>query len=70
MVLKEWRLRSRFAKDDDLEFPNQPGGYGCHANMIKRHFNPLFDKLDSAHEENPAESLKVERFNSSGLRHI
>ncbi len=69
-VLREWRLRSQFAKPDDLVFPNKCGDYVCHANMIKRHFNPLFDKLNAAHKEKPAENPKVERFNWHSLRHF
>ena len=69
-VLKAWRLRSRFGRPDDLVFPNRRGGYGCHANMIKRDFNPLFARLDAAHKENPTENPKVERFNWHGLRHF
>ena len=44
--------------------------YGCHANRIKRDFNPLFATLDAAHKENPTENPKVERFNWHGLRHF
>lgn len=47
-VLKAWRLRSRFSRDDDLVFPNRRGDYEGHANMVKRRFKPLFAKTDIA----------------------
>lgn len=61
-MLKEWRLRSRFKKADDLVFPNRRGDYTRHDHMVKRTFLPLFDKLETAGEV-------VERFNWHALRH-
>jgi integrase len=57
-MLKEWRLKSRFSKTDDLIFPNRQGLHLGHDNLIKRQFLPLFDRLT------------VKRFNWHGLRHF
>lgn len=43
--LKSWRLRSKFAKDTDLVFPDTKGGYVQHGNMLKRSFRPLLEKV-------------------------
>jgi integrase len=40
--LKECRLRTRFARQDDLIFPNARGDYTGHQNMIHRQYKPLF----------------------------
>ncbi|KGB81937.1 integrase [Rhodovulum sp. NI22] len=61
-MLKEWRLRSRFKKADDLVFPNRRGGYTGQDNMVKRQFLPLFDKLEEKGEG-------IEHFNWHALRH-
>jgi integrase len=68
-MLKEWRLRTEFNKDDDLVFPNKRGGYVGHPNMVKRKFKPLFDQLDELHAKNPRKYPKVERFIWHVLRH-
>jgi integrase len=39
-MLKEWRLASRFSRDEDLIFPNRKGGYEGHDNLMKRGFVP------------------------------
>jgi integrase len=39
-MLKEWRLASRFSRDDDLVFPNRKGDYEGHDNLMKRGFVP------------------------------
>ena len=57
LVLKEWRLRSHFAKDSDLVFPNHRGFYAGHGNMLKRKFRPLFIKLAKAYAADPASCL-------------
>jgi integrase len=57
-ALKAWRLKSKFAKPDDLIFPNQQGRHIGHDNLIKRRFMPLFD------------ACGVRRFNWHGLRHF
>ena len=41
-ALKQWRLRSKFSKQEDLVFPNQNGTHTCHGNIIKREFTPHF----------------------------
>lgn len=40
-AMKEWKLRAKFTKPDDLVFPNRRGGYTCHDNMVKRRFHPV-----------------------------
>ncbi len=40
LLLKEWKLRAKFKKQDDLVFPNRRGWYTSHDNMIKRKFLP------------------------------
>jgi integrase len=67
--LKKWRLRTKFAKPDDLVFPNKKGGYVGHTNMVKRKFKPLFDLLDELHAEEPKKYPRVKRFNWHALRH-
>ena len=57
-VLKAWRLRSPFSRDEDLVFPNRRGGYEGHDNMVKRRFRPLFDQAG------------VAPFNWHALRHF
>lgn len=57
-MLKEWKMRTKFAKSDDLVFPNARGSYINHYNMINRHYNPLFEKAN------------VPRFNWHTLRHF
>lgn len=70
-VLKEWKVRSKHSKDDDLVFPNKRGGYTGHDNMVKRQFLPLFDKLAELHKEEPAKHPAApERFNWHALRHF
>jgi integrase len=67
--LKEWKLRSKFNKEDDLVFPNKKGGYLGHPNMVKRRFKPLFDRLDALHTQNPRKYPKVKRFTWHANRH-
>ena len=52
-VLKAWKLKSKFKSPDDLIFPNSEGNHIGHDNLIKRHFLPLFDKLEAAHKDDP-----------------
>lgn len=70
-TLKEWRLRSKFSKADDLVFPNYRGAYEEHGNMVKRRFNPLFAKLAQLHQEDPQAHPKPPvQFNWHALRHF
>ena len=57
-MLKAWRLKSRFAQDEDLVFANRRGGYVGHDNMIKRQFKPLFEEAE------------ITPFNWHALRHF
>jgi integrase len=70
-VLKAWKLRSKFKKADQLVFPNKRGHFEGHDNMVKRQFNPLFDKLAALHRADPlAHPESPERFNWHALRHF
>jgi integrase len=70
-MLKEWKVRSRFTKNDDLIFPNSRGGYASHQNMINRCFNPLFERLAELHRTNPDSYAPAPmRFNWHALRHF
>jgi integrase len=57
-ALKEWKVRSKFSKPEDLIFPNRRGGHIGHANLVKRFFQPLFEGAPSM------------RFTWHGLRHF
>lgn len=50
--LKAWKLRTKGSQQDDLLFPSKRGWYVGHANMVKRKFLPLFDKL-ARHAKEP-----------------
>jgi integrase len=69
-VLRAWKLKSKFKKPDDLIFPNGRGGHIGHDNLIKRQFLPLFEKLELAHKDDPANATVLRRFNWHGLRHF
>lgn len=69
--LKAWRKRTTFSKPDDLVFPNLDGGYEDHDNMVKREFNPLFEKLAKLRAEEPEKHPPApKRFNWHALRHF
>jgi integrase len=61
--LKEWRLKTKFASDDDLVFPNTRGGHVAHKNMLRRQFRPLIEAL-------AADNKKFKIFGWHGLRHF
>lgn len=70
-MLKEWKMRSRRKKDDDLVFPNRRGWYASHDNMIKRKFLPLFALLSEQHRQDPTQHPEPPaRFNWHALRHF
>ena len=69
-MLKAWKLKSKFKSPDDLIFPNREGNHIGHDNLIKRHFLPLFDKLEAAHKDDPTNFSAPRRFNWHGLRHF
>lgn len=70
-MLKAWKLKSKFKKTDDLIFPNGEGNHIGHDNLVKRHFLPLFGKLDAAHKEDPTNGPSPpRRFNWHALRHF
>lgn len=70
-MLKEWKLRTKYKKPEDLVFPNKRGWYSCHDNIIKRKFVPLLDVLRSKHQEHPEEHPPVPaRLNWHALRHF
>jgi integrase len=71
LMLKEWKLRTKRKKDNDLVFPSRRGWYVSHDNMIKRKFLPLFDLLAQKHKEDPAHyPAAPARFNWHALRHF
>jgi len=71
LMLKEWKLRTKRKKPDELVFPNKRGWYMDHSHMVKRKFLPLFDVLAEKHRENPAEHPQAPaRFNWHALRHF
>jgi integrase len=70
-MLKAWKLKSKFKKPEDLIFPNSEGGHIGHDNLVKRRFQPLFDKLEAAHTADPTNfSPPPRRFNWHALRHF
>jgi integrase len=70
-TLKAWKLKSKFKKADDLIFPNGEGNHIGHDNLVKRHFLPLFDKLEAAHKDDPMNlPPPPRRFNWHALRHF
>ncbi len=70
-TLKAWKLKSKFKKADDLIFPNGEGNHIGHDNLVKRHFHPLFDKLEAAHKDDPTNfPPPPRRFNWHALRHF
>lgn len=71
LMLKEWKLRTKFKKPGDLVFPNKGGGYTNHDHMVKRKFIPLFEAVAERHEEDAARFPEVPaRFNWHALRHF
>lgn len=71
LMLKAWKLRTKYKKPDDLVFPNKIGAYTCHEDMVKRKFLPLFDTLAQKHEEDSAHYPEAPaRFNWHALRHF
>jgi integrase len=71
LMLKEWKLRTKRKKDDDLVFPNKRGWYTGHDNMVKRKFQPLFVALAEKHREDPARYPEAPTpFNWHALRHF
>jgi integrase len=71
LMLKEWKLRTKRKKADDLVFPNRRGWYTGHDNMVKRKFLPLFEALAEKHKEDPARYPEPPtRFNWHALRHF
>src|SRR5262249_52958352 len=70
-MLKAWKLKSRFKGPDHLVFPNNAGNHIGHDNLVKRHFLPLFEKLETAHMGDPKNfSSPPPRFNWHALRHF
>ena len=71
LMLKEWKLRTKRKKADDLVFPNKRGWYVSHDNMVKRKFFPLFAILAEKHREDPEKNSEAPaRFNWHALRHF
>jgi integrase len=71
VMLKEWKLRTKRKKDDELVFPNKRGWYTGHDNMVKWKFQPLFVALAEKHREDPARNPEAPTpFNWHALRHF
>jgi integrase len=70
LMLKEWKLRTKRKKADELVFPNKRGWYTGHDNMIKRKFLPLFDTLAEKYKQDPTQPDPPARFNWHALRHF
>ena len=71
VMLKTWKLKSKFKRPDDLIFPNSAGNHIGHDNVVKRRFIKLFETLETAHEDDPANSPPPpSRFNWHALRHF
>lgn len=71
LMLKEWKLRTKRKKEEDLVFPSRRGWYTSHDNMIKRKFLPLFDALAEKHRIDPKNYVEAPaRFNWHALRHF
>lgn len=71
LALKQWKLRTRRKAPEDLIFLSRRGWYVSHDNMVKRKFNPLFEKLAAAHAGDPLRHPKPPvRFNWHALRHF
>ncbi|MGD1035913.1 MAG: tyrosine-type recombinase/integrase [Roseiarcus sp.] len=71
VMLKEWKLRTKRKKPDDLVFPSRRGWYADHGHMVKRWFLPLFDTLAERHGQDPANNPEPPaRFNWHALRHF
>jgi integrase len=69
LALKAWRLRSKFAKPDDLVFPNEFGRYRNHDDMVRDKLDPLFVRLAKKWKEE-GRSEPLERFTWHALRHF
>lgn len=70
LMLKEWKLRTKRKKAEDLVFPNKRGWYTSHDNMVKRKFLPLFDLVEEKHKNEGVNEPPPERFNWHALRHF
>jgi integrase len=70
VLLKEWKLRTKWSKPGDLVFANRDGGYVTHDDMIKRKFLKLFRKLAELHQKDPQKHAEAPaHFNWHALRH-
>lgn len=70
-MLKEWKVRSKWSKPDDLVFPHSSGSYVRHGVHLKDKFYPLFDRLAALHKADPATYPPAPpRFKWHALRHF
>lgn len=67
-TLRRWKLRSKWAKPEDLVFPNRRGTFQDHSAMVKRKFLPLFAKANAKRAEDGLPPIR--RFNWHALRHF
>lgn len=68
-ALREWKLRSRYTKPEDLVFPNGIGRYLNHDDMVKDRFYPLFVRLEAKWKEQ-RRNEPLEKFPWHALRHF
>jgi integrase len=71
VLLKEWKLRSKYKGPDDLIFPNREGKHVGHDNLVKRQFVPLFEKLEASRQADLKNCpTPPRRFNWHAFRHF
>ncbi|EPE95749.1 site-specific integrase [Rhizobium grahamii] len=66
-VMKEWRLKTAFKKDDDLVFPNSKGKFENHKNMRTRVLAPTLKRAAEAMKE---QGKSFSPFGWHALRHF
>ncbi|KWV42095.1 integrase [Rhizobium altiplani] len=66
-VMKEWRLKTAFKKDDDLVFPNSKGKFENHKNMRTRVLTPTLKRAAEAMKQ---QGKFFEPFGWHALRHF
>ena len=68
--MRDWRARSPFSSEGDFIFPSAKGKWVSHANMVKRRFYPLFDKVAEKHASDPQKYPEPKRCTWHALRHF
>ncbi len=68
-TLREWRVKSKFKKADDLVFPNTQGGYTSHHNFLRRRYNALFGSMATKCQEDDSKAPAPPKTNWHAFRH-